>query len=78
MSWPEGRSSTSTLAVKSLSGSASANTPCRMVLKLSVVAISTCIRAGRSVRPQTTPESTPTSPDCNPWVMTGRSAARLR
>ena len=47
-------------------------------LKLSVVAISICILAGRSVRAQTTPESTPMSPDCRPWVMSGRSAACRR
>ncbi len=64
--------------MKSLSGSASANTPWRMLLKLSVVEISTCMRAGRSARAQTTPESVPTSPDCSPWVMIGRSAARLK
>jgi hypothetical protein len=46
--------------------------------KLSVVEISTCMRAGRSERAQTTPESTPTSPDCSPWLTAGRSAARLR
>ena len=49
-----------------------------MVLKLSVVATSTCMRDGRSARAQTIPESTDTSPDWMPWVMTGRSAARLR
>src|SRR6187431_3335496 len=49
-----------------------------MVLKLSVVATSTCMRAGRSPRAQTIPESTDTSPDWMPWVMAGRSAARLR
>src|SRR5262245_35807315 len=36
------------------------------------------MRAGRSQRAHTTPESTETSPDCSPWVMHGRSAARLR
>jgi hypothetical protein len=30
----------------------------------------------RSVREQTTLPSTPISPDCTPWVTTGRSAAR--
>jgi hypothetical protein len=48
-----------------------------MVLKLSVVAISASMRAGRSVRAQITPASVDTSPDCTPWVMSGRSAARL-
>ena len=56
----------------------STNTARRMVLKLSVVAISTSMRAGRSARAQTTPESMETSPDWMPWVMSGRSAARLR
>jgi hypothetical protein len=66
------------LAVKSVSGSASTNTARWMVLKLSVVAISANIRAGRSARAQTTAESLDTSPDWMPWVMSGRSAARLR
>jgi hypothetical protein len=48
-----------------------------MVLKLSVVATSTSMRAARSARAQTMPESIETSPDWMPWVMTGRSAARL-
>src|SRR5215470_1373119 len=78
MSWPAGSSLSSSLAVKSLSGRASTKAPSRTSLKLSVVAISICILAGRSVRAQTTPESTPMSPDCRPWVMSGRSAARLR
>src|SRR5262245_7597671 len=34
-------------------------------------------REGRSTRAHTTPESTETSPDCTPCVMTGRSEARL-
>src|SRR5262245_23348243 len=67
----------SALAVKSVSGSASTWTALRMALKLSVVATSTSMRAGRSARAQTMPESTETSPDWMPWVMTGRSAARL-
>src|SRR5262249_16511700 len=53
------------------------NTPPRMFLKESVVAISTCMRAGRSARAQTMPQSVDTSPDCTPCVMIGRSAARL-
>src|SRR5262249_35991195 len=47
------------LGVKSLSGRASTKAPPRISLKLSVVAISICILAGRSLRAQTTPESTP-------------------
>ena len=43
------------------------------VAKLSLVATSTSMRAGRSVRAQTTPESIETSPDCMPCVMRGRS-----
>src|SRR5262245_5368824 len=35
------------------------------------------MREGRSERAQTMPESTDTSPDWMPWVITGRSAARL-
>src|SRR6516164_4901649 len=35
------------------------------------------MRDARSARAQTTPESTETSPDWTPWVITGRSAARL-
>ena len=49
-----------------------------MSVKLSVVEASTSMRAGRSVRAQTTPESIDTSPDWMPCVMCGRSAARLR
>jgi hypothetical protein len=45
--------------------------------KLSEAAASTSMRAGRSVRAHTTPASAVTSPDCRPWVMRGRSAARL-
>ncbi len=39
-----------------------------MVLKLSTVETSTCIRDGRSARAQTMPESVVTSPDCTPCV----------
>jgi hypothetical protein len=46
-------------------------------LKLSVVETSTIMRDGRLARAQTIPESIDTSPDCTPWLMTGRSAARL-
>ena len=46
-------------------------------MKLSVVAVSTSMRDGRSARAHTTPESTETSPDWMPCVMTGRSATRL-
>jgi hypothetical protein len=49
-----------------------------MSLKLSVVATSTSMRDGRSARAQTTPESAETSPNWMPWVIRGRSAARLR
>src|SRR5262249_19569193 len=43
----------------------------------SLVATSTSMRDALSARAQTIPESTETSPDWTPWVMTGRSAARL-
>jgi hypothetical protein len=66
MSCPAGSPSISALAVKSVSGSASTNTSLRMLLKLSLVAISTSMRAGLSARAQTTPESTETSPDWMP------------
>ena len=66
------------MAVKSLSGSASTQTAWMMLSKLSVVETSTRMRAGRSARAHTTPESIETSPDWMPWVMRGRSAARLR
>src|SRR5215472_1002301 len=36
------------------------------------------MRDGPSARAQTTAESTDTSPDCTPWVIVGRSAAKLR
>ena len=77
MSWSGGRFSSSALAVKSDSGSASTNTALLMSRKLSVVATSTSIRDGRSARAQTTPESIDTSPDCTPWVIWTRSGAKL-
>ena len=49
--------------MKSLSGNASAEAERMMVLKLSTVEHSTCIRAGRSARAQITAESADTSPD---------------
>src|SRR6516164_10835689 len=52
MSCPAGRPSMSALAVKSLSGSASTKTARWIFLKLSVVAISANMRAGRSARAQ--------------------------
>src|ERR1700716_2184951 len=78
MSCPAGRPSISALAVKSVSGSASTKTALRTFLKLSVVATSTNMRDGRSARAHIIPESIETSPDWTPWVMRGRSAARLR
>src|SRR5882757_3836729 len=78
MSCPAGRFSSSIFAVKSLSGSAAIGGNALALAKDSVVATSTIICEGRSARAQTTPPSAPTSPDCTPWVMTGRSAARLR
>src|ERR1700722_18864418 len=77
MSWSGGRFSSSALAVKSASGSASTNTALLMSRKLSVVATSTSMREGRSARAQTTPESTDTSPDCTPWLICTRSGAQL-
>src|ERR1700692_3958291 len=77
MSCSGGRFSISALAVKSASGNASTNTALAMSRKLSVVATSTSMRAGRSARAQTTPESTDTSPDCTPWVICTRSGAKL-
>src|SRR3981189_103120 len=76
MSCPAGNHSINALAGKSLSGRAATNRP-RGSLKLSVVATSTSMRAGRSARAHTTPESTDTSPDWTPWLICGRSAARL-
>src|SRR5262249_26883241 len=78
LSCPAGRPSISALAVKSDSGNASTKTARSMVLKLSDVATSANMRAGRSARAQITAESAETSPDWMPWVMSGRSAARLR
>jgi len=66
------------LAVKSVSGSAAIGGSTRASRNDSVVATSTSICEGRSARDQITPPSTPTSPDCTPWLITGRSAARLR
>ena len=78
MSCPAGRFSSSIFAVKSLSGSAAIGGKARALLNDSVVATSTIICDGRSARAHTTPPSAPTSPDCTPWVISGRSAARLR
>src|SRR5213079_2968795 len=78
MSCPAGRFSSSIFAVKSLSGRAAIGGSAFAFAKDSVVATSTIICAGRSARAQTTPPSAPTSPDCTPWVITGRSAARLK
>ena len=78
MSWPAGRFSSSIFAVKSLSGSAAIGGRARALSKDSVVDTSTIICDGRSARAQTTPPSALTSPDCTPWVTSGRSAARLR
>jgi hypothetical protein len=49
-----------------------------IVLKLSTVEHSTCIRAGRSALAHTTAEAADTSPDASPHAICGRSAARLR
>jgi hypothetical protein len=65
------------LAVKSLSGRAAIGGKARAFLNDSVVATSTSICDGRSARAHTTPPSVPTSPDCTPWAICGRSAARL-
>ena len=46
--------------------------------KLSVVATSTTMRAGRSARAQIMPDVVSTSPDWRPCVMTGRDEARLK
>src|SRR6266540_4062837 len=72
------QTSINALAVKSVAGSASTVTARWMSLNPSVVATSASMREGLSARAQTTPESTDTSPDWMPWVMRGRSAARLR
>src|SRR5438876_1090482 len=53
MSCPAGKFSISALAVKSVSGSASTKVAARTVLKLSVLEVSTSMRAGRSARAQT-------------------------
>ena len=50
----------------------------RAWLNDSDVATSTIMCDGRSARAHTTPPSAPTSPDCTPCVICGRSAARLR
>ena len=49
-----------------------------MVLKLSCVEHSTCMRAARSALAHTTAEPADISPDASPHVICGRSAARLR
>src|SRR5262249_2656555 len=45
--------------------------------KLSVVAASISMRAGRSVRAHTIPESVDMSPDCTPCVTRGRRTDRI-
>src|SRR5712671_6299087 len=77
MSWPAGSPSIRTLAVRSVSGNASTYAARWLFLKLSVVDQSIRARDGRSARAHTTAESTDTSPDCTPWLIEGRSAARL-
>src|SRR5215468_9366829 len=77
MSWPAGSPSIRTLTVRSVSGSASTYAARWLFLKLSVVDQSISARDGRSARAHTTAESTETSPDCTPWLIEGRSAARL-
>src|ERR1700723_785477 len=78
MSCPAGRFSSSIFAVKSLSGRAAIGGSALASLNDSVVETSTSICEGRSARAHTTPPSALTSPDCTPWVTTGRSAARDR
>src|SRR5262245_60901627 len=77
MSCPDGRPSMSALAVKSISGSASTADVKQISLKLSLVAASISMRAGRSVRAQIIAESDDTSPDCTPCVTRGRSPDRI-
>src|SRR5215467_15467911 len=77
MSCAGGRFPTRSLAVRSVSGSASTKAAWRTSLKLAVVEMSSCMREGRSARAHTTPESVEMSPDCRPCVMIGRSSARL-
>src|SRR3954469_11050010 len=77
MSCPAGRSFSCSFAVKSASGSTSREADAMMVLKLSTVEYSTCIRAGRLARAQITAEPSETSPDWMPPAICGRAAARL-
>src|SRR5215468_987818 len=77
MSWPAGSPSIRALTVRSVSGSASTYAARWLFLNLSVVDQSIRARDGRSARAHTTAESTDTSPDCTPWLIEGRSAARL-
>src|SRR5262249_36453183 len=77
MSWPAGSPSIRALTVRSVSGSASTYETQRIFLTLSVVDQSIRARDGRSARAHPTAESTDTSPDCRPWLIDGRSAARL-
>src|SRR5262249_62033097 len=77
MSWPAGSPSIRALTVRSVSGRASTYATRWLFLKLSVVDQSIRARDGRSARAHTTAESTDTSPDCTPWLIDGRSAARL-
>src|SRR5262249_43448580 len=60
---PAGRPPVKGLAGKAGLGGGTEKSAGGQCLKLSVVAISTSMRAGRSARAQTMPESTETSPD---------------
>src|SRR2546425_5509516 len=73
MRWPAGRSVNSTRAVKPVSSRAAGPTTRRASANESVVAYSTTIRAGRSVRLQTVARPAVTSPAEVPLGMPGRA-----
>ena len=74
---PAGRSRSTTRAVKSVGSSAAGPTTRRGSAKLSVVAYSTTIRAGRSVRLQMTARPAVTSPAATPCGIAGRGRVGL-
>src|SRR5262245_58108621 len=75
MCCPAGSPTRSTRAVKSLSASAAGPTTRAASRNESLVAHSTCSRAGRSVRLHTIARSLVTSPLCTPYGIAGRIAS---
>jgi hypothetical protein len=73
--WPDGRPARSSLVVKSLSSNAAGPSSERASAKLSVVARSTSMRAGRSARAQRIAHFPSRSPVWTPYGACGRARA---